>query len=131
VATIVTPETLLAWHRRLVALKYDGTANRSPGRPRTLHEIEALIVRLAEENQSWGYRRLQGALSNLGHTIARSTIADILPRHGLEPALERERKTTWKDFLFTTLGTDRRGRLLHGGGMDAPWFAAVRGVVLS
>src|SRR3989475_12286524 len=52
-----------------------------------------------EENQEWGYRRIQGALSNLGHEIARSTIAEILERHGIEPAPERSRKTTWKEFL--------------------------------
>ena len=99
VATLVTPETLLAWHRRLIAQKYDGSANRGPGRPRKAREIEALIVRLAEENRDWGYGRIQGALSNLGHEIARSTIAGILQRHGIEPAPERNRKTTWKEFL--------------------------------
>src|SRR3982750_316308 len=82
VASIVTPETLLAWHRKLIAQKYDGSARRGPGRPRTVGEIEALVVRLAEENRNWGYRRLQGALSHLGHQIARSTIASILARHG-------------------------------------------------
>src|SRR3982751_2961357 len=99
VATIVTPETLLAWHRKLIALKYDGSPQRGPGRPRTAGEIEALVLRLAEENRDWGYRRLQGALSHLGYKIARSTIAHILERHGLEPAPERRRKTTWKEFL--------------------------------
>jgi transposase InsO family protein len=54
---------------------------------------------MAEENRDWGYRRIQGALSNLGHKLARSTIADILERHGIEPAPERSRKTTWKEFL--------------------------------
>src|SRR5579871_4824658 len=71
VATIVTPETLLAWHRKLIARKYDGSGQRGPGRPRTVGEIEALVVRMAEENRDWGYRRIQGALSNLGHEIAR------------------------------------------------------------
>src|SRR6266481_8105142 len=99
IATIVTPETLLAWHRKLIAQKYDGTAQRAPGRPRTAGEIEALVVRLAEENRDWGYRRIEGALSNLGHELARSTIAEILERHGIEPAPERSRKTTWKEFL--------------------------------
>src|SRR4051812_14031961 len=99
VATLVTPETLLAWHRRLIAQKYDGSAQRRPGRPRTASEIEALVVRWAEENREWGYRRLQDVLSPLGHQIARSTIADILQRHGMEPAPERSRKTTWKEFL--------------------------------
>jgi transposase InsO family protein len=99
VATIVTPETLLAWHRKLIAQKYDGSGKRRPGRPRTAGEIEALVVRMAEENRDWGYRRIQGALSNLGHEIARSTIAEMLERHGIEPAPERSRKTTWKEFL--------------------------------
>ena len=99
VATIVTPETLLAWHRRLVAQKYDGSGKRGPGRPRLPGEIEALVVRMAEENRDWGYRRIQGALSNLGHELARSTIAEMLKRHGIEPAPERIRKTTWKEFL--------------------------------
>src|SRR5260221_6354442 len=99
VATIVTPETLLAWHRKLIAQKYDGSGNRRPGRPRTAGEIEALVIRMAEENRDWGYRRIQGALSNLGHEIARSTIAGMLERHGSEPGPERSRKTTWKEFL--------------------------------
>ncbi len=97
--TIVTPETLLAWHRRLIAQKYDGSKKRDPGRPRTENEVEALIVRMARDNRSWGYRRIQGALGNLGHEIGRGTIADILARQGIEPAPERERKTTWKEFL--------------------------------
>jgi putative transposase len=86
VATIVTLETLLRWHQRLIAHKYDGSGKRSPGRPRTAAEVEQLVVKMAEENRDWGYRRIQGALSNLGHKLARSTIADILERHGIEPA---------------------------------------------
>jgi hypothetical protein len=58
-----------------------------------------LVLRMAEENRDWGYRRIQGALSNLGHQMARSTIADIMNRHGSEPAPERKKKTTWKEFL--------------------------------
>src|SRR5215471_7657338 len=99
VATIVTPQTLLAWHRKLIAQKYDGSAHRTPGRPLTPTEISDLVIRMAEENGGWGYRRIQGALSNLGHEIARTTIANILKRHGIEPAPERNRKTTWKEFL--------------------------------
>lgn len=72
VATIVTPETLLAWHRKLIAQKYDGSGLRKPGRPRTTPETEVLVVRMAEENRDWGYRRIQGALSNLGHQLAPS-----------------------------------------------------------
>ena len=98
-ATLVTPETLLAWHRRLIARKYDGSKHRGPGRPRTRDEIQQLVVRMATENRDWGYRRIQGALANLGHEVARGTIANILKEHGLEPAPERNRKTTWKEFL--------------------------------
>ena len=87
VATIVTPETLLSWHRKLIAQKYDGSSKRGPGRPRTAGELEALVVRLAGENRDWGYRRIQGALSNLGHEVVRSTIAPISERHGIAPAV--------------------------------------------
>src|SRR5215469_4272775 len=97
--TIVNPATLLAWHRRLIAEKYDGSKRGGPGRPRTKDEIRQLVVRMATENRAWGYRRIQGALANLGHEVARGTIANILKEHGLEPAPERERKTTWKEFL--------------------------------
>ena len=98
VATIVTPETLLRWHQRLIAAKYDGSGKRGPGRPRTAAEIEQLVVQMAEENRDWGYRRIQGALSNLGHKLARSTIAEILERHGIEPAPERTRKPRGRNF---------------------------------
>jgi putative transposase len=100
VASIVTPETLLAWHRKLIARKYDGSKQRGPGRPGTQAKIQALVVRMATENRDWGYRRIQGALANLGHELARGTIANILKAHGLEPAPERSRKTTWEEFLL-------------------------------
>jgi transposase InsO family protein len=98
-ATLVTPETLLAWHRKLIAQKYDGSARRGPGRPRVTDEIRKLIVEIAQQNRSWGYTRIQGALSNLGHTVSRGTIANILKESGVEPAPERLRKTTWREFL--------------------------------
>ena len=97
--TIVTPETLLAWHRKLIARKYDDSKQRGPGRPGVQDEICQLVVRMASENRDWGYRRIQGALANLGHEVARGTISNILKEHGLEPAPERNRKTTWKEFL--------------------------------
>ena len=99
IANIVTPDTLLAWHRKLIAEKYDGSAKRKPGRPRTATELENLVVRLAQETRDWGYRRILGAMSNLGHSLARGTIANILEKHGIEPAPDRIRKTTWKEFL--------------------------------
>src|SRR5215472_2359640 len=97
--TIVTPATLLGWHRRLIARKYDGNRQRGPGRPRVIEEIQRLVIRMARENRDWGYRRIQGALANLGHEVAHGTIANILKQHGLEPSPERERKTTWTEFL--------------------------------
>src|SRR5262245_5475225 len=99
VARIVTPETLLAWHRKLIATKYDGSARRMPGRPPTRAEISSLVVRIAEENSRWGYLRIQGTVANLGHRVARTTIANILKRHGIAPAPERMKQTTWKEFL--------------------------------
>src|SRR4051794_3926631 len=99
VATVVTPETLLAWHRKLIARKYDGTARRGPGKPRMGSEIESLVIQMATDNRDWGYTRIVGALSNLGHKLARGTVANILKRNGLEPAPDRSRKTSWKEFL--------------------------------
>src|SRR5918995_5234327 len=99
IADLVTPDTLLAWHRKLIAKKYDGSAKRGPGRPRTANEVENLVVRMAQDNRDWGYRRIMGAISNLGHNLARGTVANILKKHGIEPAPERIRKTTWKEFL--------------------------------
>jgi putative transposase len=96
---VVTWETLLAWHRKLIAQEYDGSRRRSPRRPRTVAEIEALVVRMAWENRDWGYSRIEGALSNLRHKLGRSTIAAILKRHGIEPAPEGMKKTIWKEFL--------------------------------
>jgi len=100
IATIVTPETLLAWHRKLIANEYDGSGMRKPGRPRTTPEVEALVVQMAKENRSWGYDRIQGAIANLGHDLSPSGIAKILKRHGIEPAPGRVKKTTWKEFLI-------------------------------
>ena len=62
IADLVTPDTLLAWHRKLIAEKYDGSPKRGPGRPRTAYDIENLVVRLARENRNWGYRRILGAI---------------------------------------------------------------------
>jgi putative transposase len=97
--TLVTPDTLLRWHRQLVALKWTYIQRRGPGRPRTMNTIVDLIVRMAHENPSWGYTRIRSALANLGHQVGRGTIANILREHGIEPAPERDRHTGWSTFL--------------------------------
>jgi putative transposase len=104
VATIVKPDTILGWHRKLVAQKFDGSIQRkAPGRPKIAPELEALIVRMAQENRAWGYDRIVGALANLGYTVSAQTVGNILKRHGLPPAPERKRTTTWKEFIRTHL----------------------------
>jgi putative transposase len=100
IATIVKPDTILAWHRKLVAQKFDGSQQRkSSGRPRVDPELEELVLRMARQNRSWGYDRIQGALKHLGYTISDQTVGNILKRHGLQPAPERKKTTTWKEFI--------------------------------
>jgi putative transposase len=99
VAGIVTPDTILRWYRKLVAQKYDGSNTRRPGRPTTKPDIATLIVRMANENPTWGYTRIRGGLKHLGHDLARNTIKAILKDHGIEPAPERRTKMPWKTFL--------------------------------
>jgi transposase InsO family protein len=98
IETLVTPDTLLAWHRKLIAKKWT-YPRKGPGRPRVAQEITDLVLRMARENISWGYDRIQGALANLGHIIAPNTVKNILKRHGIEPAPERARHTSWAAFL--------------------------------
>jgi len=100
VACVAKPDTILAWYRRLIARKFDGSKSRSyPGRPRIDAAIEALIVRLAKENSGWGYDRIVGALANLGHQVSDQTVGNTLKRYGLAPAPQRKQKTTWKEFI--------------------------------
>ena len=100
VASIVKPETILAWHRKLIAKKFDGSKNRAyPGRPKIDADVENLIVRLAQENRSWGYDRIVGVLGSLGHKVSDQTVGNVLKRHGIPPAPEREKTTTWKEFI--------------------------------
>ena len=119
VANIVRPETILAWHRRFIARKFDGSKNKtSSGRPRTEAELEALIVRLAKENRSWGYDRIVGALANLGYAVSDQTVGNILKRHGLAPAPERKKTTTWKEFIRTHLEPACGNGFFHRGSVD-------------
>ena len=84
VTSLVTPETILRWHRELIARKWTYGSPRH-GRPGVQVEIRRLVVRMALENPSWGYTRIQGALKNLGHSVARATVARILRRQGIPP----------------------------------------------
>src|SRR5262245_43321070 len=101
IATIVTPDALLRWYKHLIAQKFDGSRHRQKlGRPRVTEEIEQLVICMAEENRTWGYRRNQGALANLGHRIDAITVRNILRRHHLEPAPQRRKAgMSWAQFL--------------------------------
>jgi transposase len=100
---LVTPGTVLRWHRRLVRKKW--TYPHRTGRPPASVEITALIERLATENHSWGYQRIQGELLKLGHRIGASTIRRVLKALGIPPAPKRHTDTTWRQFLHTQAAT--------------------------
>ncbi len=125
ISTIVTPDTILRWHRQLVAQKWDYSDRRTkkPGRPPVSDEVKQLVLRMARGNPSWGYDRIQGALSNIGHEISDTTVGNILKDNGIEPAPERKRLTTWRTFLrahwdvlgaidFTTIEVWTKGGLV-------------------
>ena len=97
--TLVSPDTLLRWHRRLIAQKWDYSHRRRCGRPETARVISDLICRIAQENSTWGYSRIQGSLFNVGHIVGRGTIANIRLRNGIEPAPERGKRTRWSTFF--------------------------------
>jgi len=124
IATIVTPDTILRWHRQLVAKKWDYSKRRkSVGRPRIRQVIVDLILRFAKENPSWGYDRIQGALANVGYHISDTTVGNVLKQHGIEPAPDRKLQTTWRTFIkahwdvlasidFTTIEVWTKGGLV-------------------
>ena len=96
VASIVTPDTILRWHRNLIAAKWT-FSRKQPGRPGIMKRIRALILRMARENPRWGYCRIQGELKNLEHRVAESTVRNVLQEHGILPAPQRP--TSWRGFL--------------------------------
>jgi Homeodomain-like domain len=111
VANAAKPETILGWYRKLVAQKFDGSkARRKAGRPQAGDNIEQLMVRMARDNPSWSYDRIAGALANLGHKLSDQTVGNALRRHGIPPAPQRKRTTTWAAFIRAHLavlaGTD-------------------------
>jgi putative transposase len=93
----VTPATLLAWHRKLAASKYDTSKRRKPGRPPTAPALARMVVRVARENPLWGHRRIHGELAKLGVTVAPSTVWEILRAAGVDPP--RRAGPTWRQFL--------------------------------
>jgi putative transposase len=100
IATIAKAETILAWDRKFVAPKEHGSVQRkAPGRPRVDKALETLVVRIAQENHSWGYDRIVGSLANLGYTLSDQTVGNILKRHGIPPAPERKKTMTWREFI--------------------------------
>jgi putative transposase len=96
IATIVTSDTIMAWHRKLIASRWT-YPRKGIGRPGVMKEVRELIVRMAEENPSWRYARIHGALKHLDHRVARSTIAKVLKEHGIKPSPERP--TSWRTFV--------------------------------
>ena len=94
---LVSPRTLLRWHAQLLARRWT-YPHRSPGRPPTAPPIRVLVLRMAHENPRWGYRRIQGELVGLGHSVAASTVWKILKEAGLDPA-PRRAGPTWRQFL--------------------------------
>jgi hypothetical protein len=104
VANIVQPDTILGWNRKLAAEKFDGSKQRKyPGRPRVDQELEDWVVKLAKENRSWGYDRMVGVLTELGYDISDQTVGNILKRRGIPTAPERQKITTWKEFIRSHL----------------------------
>ncbi len=125
ITTLVTPDTILRWHRQLVAEKWNYSQRRKPrqGRPSIDEDIMQLVLRMAQDNLTWGYDRIQGALANLGYDISDQTVGNILKENGIEPVPERKRQTTWKTFLkahwdvlgaidFTTIEVWTKGGLV-------------------
>jgi putative transposase len=130
IATVARPDTILAWNRTFADQQVDTSEPRkSVGRPRVDKEIADLAVRMARENRSWGYDRIQGALNHLGYTISDQTVGNILKRHGIFPAPERQRTVTWREFvrfhLDMLLATDFFNREIWS------WFGLIVSCLLS
>jgi len=104
VACVAKPDTILAWYRKLIAKKFDGSKHRGyPGRPPIEPKLEELIVKMARQNSGWGYDRIVGALCNLGYTVSDQTVGNVLKRYGIAPAPKRSQNTTWKEFIQSHL----------------------------
>ncbi|MFT7671486.1 MAG: putative transposase [Planctomycetota bacterium] len=95
--TIVTPDTLMRWHRNLIAVKWSSPAKNRVGHPGLMKKIKDQILLMANDNSTWGYTRIQGELKALGHTVARTTMANVLKENGIKPAPDRP--SSWRSFL--------------------------------
>ena len=121
---LVTPGTVLRWHRRLITRKW--TYPHRTGRPPVSTEIAALIERLATENPAWGYQRIHGELLKLGHRVAASTIRRVLKALKIPPAPKRHTDTTWRQFLHAQAATMRAGLLTRRAPGPAPQRPVLR-----
>jgi hypothetical protein len=100
VAVAAKPDTILGWFRTLVAGKFDVSRfGRAVGRPRVDEAVKDSVVQMAQENPTWGYDRIVGALANVGHHLSDQTVGNILGRHGISPAPQRKQTTRWRDFI--------------------------------
>jgi len=130
VATVAKPDTILAWHRTFAAQQCDrAQLHKSVGRPRIDKEIADLVVRMARENRSWGYDRIVGALANLGYTLSDQSVGNILKQHGLPPAPERKKTTTWHAFIRIHLAVLKATDFFRSAVWH--WFALVLTTLLS
>lgn len=102
-ATLVRPETILAWHRKLVALKYTAKRKINTSKQERMEAIRELCVKFSEENPGWGYGRIQGALSNLGYEVSMTTVGNILRAKGITPSPERNKRSNWRTFVRSHL----------------------------
>ena len=98
-ASLVTPDTIMRWYRKLVAEKWDYSDRRGPGRPPVILLLRKLVVQMALENPLWGYDRIEGEIRKLGHRLSPTTVRNILKANGIEPSSERRKRTTWRQFL--------------------------------
>ena len=120
---IVQPDTLRRWHRELVEGNRYKSGQREIGRPSTDHEIVDLVLRMVRENASWGYKRIEGALSNVGYDISSSTVANILKHHGIQPAPQRKHQLSWATFIRSHLDVFEGICLSAIFGMLVAWFS--------
>ena len=132
-ATLVRPETILGWHRKLIALKYTGKRVVKTNRQKRMEVIRELCVKFAEENTGWGYGRIQGALSNLGYKVSMTTVGNILRAKGIIPSPERGKQSNWNIFVRSHMDVMSVAdwaplaalRELHGRGLESSWTSSL------